>query len=284
MAEYAYRIVNVFADPGAPGGRLTGNPLCVFEDGRGLDSAAMQALALQFNLSETVFVLPSDRAAARIRIFTPAFEMPFAGHPVLGSAHVVRALRNSGDSLTLETNVGVIPVSVRGGDWTLKANRPQTCVAEASSENIAAMLGIAPADIGGTPLWVNTGNEQLLVPLASPDAVRRCRPDGGRMLVYRNRDGAVKVYVWAALRENEILARFFFPKHGTVIEDFGTGSAAANLGGWFVAQQAALPLRRVIRQGEPILRPSRLQLDVDGGGNIFVTGHVLGLGRGVITL
>lgn len=64
MAEYAYRIVNVFADPGAPGGRLTGNPLCVFEDGRGLDTAAMQALALQFNLSETVFVLPSDRAAA----------------------------------------------------------------------------------------------------------------------------------------------------------------------------------------------------------------------------
>ena len=284
MAEYAYRIVNVFADPAVPGGRLTGNPLCVFEDARGLDVAAMQALALQFNLSETVFVLPSERAAARIRIFTPAFEMPFAGHPVLGAAHVVRALRNCGDGLTLETAAGVIPVSVRGGDWTLRANAPQTRAVEAAAGDLAAMLGIAPGDIAGTPLWVNTGNEQLLVPLASPDAVRRCSPDPPRMLGYRNRDGAVKVYVWATLRDNEVLARFFFPKHGAVIEDFGTGSAAANLGGWLLAQQAALPLRRVIRQGEPIARPSRLLLDVDAARNILVTGHVLGLGRGAIAL
>ena len=71
---------------------LAGNPLCVFEDARGLDDATMQALALQFNLSETTFVLPSTAATARVRIFTPTFEMPFAGHPTLGTAHVVRAL------------------------------------------------------------------------------------------------------------------------------------------------------------------------------------------------
>src|SRR5688572_15965030 len=97
MTIYRYRVLNVFADDSADDSassrRLTGNPLCVFEDARGMDTATMQALALQFNLSETVFVLPSDKATARIRIFTTAFEMPFAGHPTLGSAQVVRALK-----------------------------------------------------------------------------------------------------------------------------------------------------------------------------------------------
>jgi trans-2,3-dihydro-3-hydroxyanthranilate isomerase len=79
--DYRYRIVNVFAEE-----RLGGNPLAVIEDGRGLDDATMQAIALQFNLSETTFVLPSSVANARVRIFTPTFEMPFAGHPTLGSA------------------------------------------------------------------------------------------------------------------------------------------------------------------------------------------------------
>ena len=87
----AYRLVNVFAEQ-----VLAGNPLCVFEDARGLDDATMQALALQFNLSETTFVLPSAVATARVRIFTPTFEMPFAGHPTLGTAHVVRARSTCG--------------------------------------------------------------------------------------------------------------------------------------------------------------------------------------------
>src|SRR5512139_2499113 len=94
---WRFRLVNVFAESA-----LGGNPLCVFEDARELDAATMQALALQFNLSETTFVLPSTLATARVRIFTPTFEMPFAGHPTLGTAHVVRDLLDSGDRLTLE--------------------------------------------------------------------------------------------------------------------------------------------------------------------------------------
>src|ERR1700729_2122114 len=99
MASYSYRIVNVFTQGG---NSFSGNPLCVFEDGSSLDAATMQALALQFNLSETTFILPSTRANAAVRIFTPAYEMPFAGHPTLGTAHVCRALGAAGDSLTLE--------------------------------------------------------------------------------------------------------------------------------------------------------------------------------------
>src|SRR6476646_5128466 len=103
MLSYAFRIINVFAEE-----RLAGNPLAVFEDGHGLDDATMQALALQFNLSETTFVLPSRVATAQVRIFTPSFEMPFAGHPTLGTAHVLRAIAKAGDRLTLEMCSGIV--------------------------------------------------------------------------------------------------------------------------------------------------------------------------------
>src|SRR5579863_5352963 len=111
MNQYFYRLMNVFTRDGQP---LSGNPLCVFEDGSGLDTATMQALARQFNLSETTFLLPSERADARVRIFTPGYEMPFAGHPTLGSAAVCRALMRGGDALTLELQAGVIAVTAVG--------------------------------------------------------------------------------------------------------------------------------------------------------------------------
>src|SRR5215467_14136294 len=107
MTSLSFRIVNVFT---RDDDRFSGNPLCVFEDGSSLDAQAMQALALQFNLSETTFILASRRASAGVRIFTPKYEMPFAGHPTLGTAHVCRALGLAGDSLTLDMPAGIIPV------------------------------------------------------------------------------------------------------------------------------------------------------------------------------
>src|SRR5215831_14838046 len=103
MSTYAYRIVNVFTQGGAA---LSGNPLCVFERAQTLAAERMQALALQFNLSETSFILPSARATAAVRIFTPRYEMAFAGHPTLGTAYVCRALGLGGDELTLELPAG----------------------------------------------------------------------------------------------------------------------------------------------------------------------------------
>src|ERR1044072_5882176 len=117
MHELAFRIVNVFTQNG---GRLTGKPLCVFEKATSLDTATMQALARQFNLSETTFVLPSSRATAQVRIFTPSYEMPFAGHPTLGTAHVCRALGLGGDQLGLEMRAGISPVTSNGDHWTLR--------------------------------------------------------------------------------------------------------------------------------------------------------------------
>jgi PhzF family phenazine biosynthesis protein len=282
MAAYPFRLVNVFAET-----PLAGNPLCVFEDARGLDDATMQALALQFNLSETTFVLPSTRASARVRIFTPTFEMPFAGHPTLGTAHVVRAIRNAGEHVTLEMKAGVIPVEARGDVWTLQANAPVHRRPAASRAEQAAMLGLREDDVLPGALWVDTGSEQLVIPLASADAVERASPDAGLMRRHGSNESRAMAYVFA--REGEpgaarIRVRFFFPKHGTVVEDPGTGSACANLGGWLLASGATLPLRLDVFQGEHVGRPCRLGLEVTADRRILVSGRVIEIARGAVTL
>ena len=290
MSNYAFRIVNVFAE--SP---LAGNPLAVFEDARGMDDATMQSLALQFNLSETTFILPSDQATAHVRIFTPTFEMPFAGHPTLGSAHVVRALRESGNAISLEMRAGVIPVQAHGNVWTLQANPPRVRPVAATRPDLAAMLVLAEADVAPDPaapaLWVDTGSEQLVIPLASADAVRRAAPRADLLLAHGHTGQRAMAYVFAPDRtpvapggERAVVARFFFPKHGAVVEDPGTGSACANLGGWLIATGAPLPQRMTIAQGDAVGRPCRLGLEVTADRKIRVSGRVVELARGSVTL
>src|SRR5437868_12268593 len=160
MPALQFRILNVFTQNG---GRLTGNPLCVFENAAGLDTATMQALARQFNLSETTFIQASTRANAHVRIFTPDYEMPFAGHPTLGTAFVCRSLDRGGDALTLEMQAGIIPVKAQGDRWTLQANAPTWREVDAPPAVLAEMLGLQESDIGAGPLWVKAGKEQLIV-------------------------------------------------------------------------------------------------------------------------
>jgi len=288
--SHAFRIVNVFAE--SP---LAGNPLAVFEDARGMDDATMQALALQFNLSETTFVLPSERATARVRIFTPTFEMPFAGHPTLGTAHVVRALNDAGDAIALEMRAGVIPVQAHGDVWTLQANPPRVRAVAATRGDLAAMLVLAEADVAPDPaapaLWVDTGSEQLVIPLATADAVRRAAPRADLLLAHGHTGQRAMAYVFAPDRapraaggERAAVARFFFPKHGAVIEDPGTGSACANLGGWLIATGAPLPQRMTIALGDAVGRPCRLGLEVTADRTIRVSGRVVEVARGTVTL
>jgi PhzF family phenazine biosynthesis protein len=297
MTTLAYRLLNVFTRGAEV---LSGNPLCVFEDGSSLDDATMLALARQFNLSETTFILPSSRASARVRIFTPAFEMPFAGHPTLGTAHVCRALGLGGDQLTLEMKAGVIPVNALTNRWTLQANAPQWREVAEPRAAVAAMLGLEPRDIGERPLWVSTGREQLIVPLTSEDAVRRARPnpdalsrlasdgEGNMAYVFTPR-----AYVFAARKDGDVgagaqreflLARFFFPQGPAVLEDPATGSATANLGGWCIALERTLPCGFEISQGGQADRPSTLYLDIDADRCVRVSGNVIEIGRGTLTL
>ena len=280
MSAYAYRIVNVFTQGRAP---LSGNPLCVFERAQTLDAVSMQALALQFNLSETTFILPSERASARVRIFTPSYEMRFAGHPTLGTAQVCRALGLGGDRITLEMPAGIITVRAAGDRWTLQSKPPSWREVEEPRLTLAAILGLDERDIGERPLWVNAGTEQLLVPLNSEAAVRRVRVRADLLAQLASADGHSMAYVFAPSGAG-LLARFFFPHGGSAREDPATGSATANLGGWCLAMGRTLPCEFEISQGEYAGRPSALRLRVDAERQIFVSGDVIELGRGTISL
>lgn len=277
--NYRFRVVNVFAES-----KLEGNPLAVIEDARGLSDAEMQQLALQFNLSETTFILPSQQADARVRIFTPTFEMPFAGHPTLGTAHVLRALGKAGDGLTLEMKAGLIPVTAQGDVWTLTARPPTWREYEFSPREVADALGLDPSDIAAAPLWVNAGVEQLIVPLASVDAVERAAPNFELALRHCRNAMEAMAYVFAPHDERNIVSRFFFQHGGALIEDPGTGSACANLGGWHLATKAALPLQRDIHQGAATGRPCLLHLSIDANGSVRVSGRVIELMTGEFVL
>jgi trans-2,3-dihydro-3-hydroxyanthranilate isomerase len=285
MATHPFRIVNVFTQGQGP---FTGNPLCVFEDGAGLSDEHMQALARQFNLSETTFILPpTDMKAganARVRIFTPSYEMAFAGHPTLGTAQICRALKLGGDSLVLEMQAGLIPVKAVGDRWTLTAPPATSRELDVPREALAAALGLQVRDIGERPLWVKAGKEQLVVPLTSMDAVRRATPVASAMGKVRSEDGLSMAYVFCLSGEGESLARFFFPSGGAILEDPATGSATANFGAWCLAMKQTPPIQVRISQGEFVGRPSSLFLDVDRHAQVFVGGDVLEIGRGTITL
>jgi trans-2,3-dihydro-3-hydroxyanthranilate isomerase len=281
MRKLTFHLINVFAE--SP---LQGNPLCVFEEGTQLTDEEMQALALQFNLSETTFILPSETATKRMRIFTPSFEMPFAGHPTLGTAHIVRMLAGEGDGLTLETKAGDITVTAAGDRWTLQIPNAHTTRAfEHSRETLATALGIKENDIVADPLYVDTGSDQFIVPLASREAVMRCAPDARaveRLVLTKGK--RYLAYVFAPDGEGKIVSRFFFPANGSLIEDPGTGSACANLGGYLLAQGKRTPFTLLIDQGERTGRRCSLTLTVDTQSRIHVGGRCVRIGGGMITL
>ncbi|WP_438857594.1 PhzF family phenazine biosynthesis protein [Achromobacter spanius] len=290
MTSYAFRLLNVFAST-----TFSGNQLCVFEDARGMDDATMLNLAAQFNLSETTFILPSDNADARVRIFTPGYEMKFAGHPTIGTSQVVRELRQTGDALTLEFAAGIVPVQAQGDAWTFTAPCPggvQTATPELGRADIAALVGLSADDLAADPIWVDTGADQLLVPLASVDAVRRAAPDASKLSRWQASSlGRKTLYVFAFDEGNVrdarqvVVARYFFAKAGGgVDEDAGTGSACANLGGWLIHQQRSLPVSILVEQGDQMGRPCRLLLDVLADGRIQVGGRALEIGRGSISI
>jgi predicted PhzF superfamily epimerase YddE/YHI9 len=309
MARYAFRIVNVFT---VDGDRFSGNPLCVFEDARGLSSEQMQALARQMNLSETTFVLPSTSATAHVRIFTPSYEMPFAGHPTLGTAFVV-----GGASITFEIKAGVVPVTRDGDTLTLKAaHGPKTRKVDASRVELARMLSLPDDAVSGEPLWVNTGVEQLVIPIATPGHIEKAKPVLSLIEKYgfsETRQEAM-AYLWSpddpnhswlmngsgnagrdmgresgrdmgreSGRDIPVTVRFFFTSNGAVLEDPATGSACANLGGYLISNDRT-PVKATLRQGAAVQRPSRLGLRVDEAGGIFVSGAAIELGRGHVEL
>jgi trans-2,3-dihydro-3-hydroxyanthranilate isomerase len=282
--DLAYRVVNVFTVGDDP---FSGNPLAVFEDAVGVTEAQMQAIARQLNLSETTFVTArgGDDVDAEVRIFTPEYELPFAGHPTLGTAYVVSSLSSGRKDVLLGMPAGRVPVSNNGSHWVLTtAVAPTTRPVDVPAEDLAAMVGVAPGDIGDDPLWIDTGVEQLILPLRSVAAVRRAQADPRLLRRHgESNRGEALVYVWAPIDDEAVEARLFFTQGAGAIEDPATGSACANLGGWWHAR-GERGLRRVVHQGAAVHRPSELRLEVDADGGIHVGGTVHELGKGVLVL
>lgn len=287
--ELPFRLVSVFAVEGDP---FSGNPLAVVEDAGDVAPEVMQAVARQFNLSETTFVTAVDAGSgtATVRIFTTTYEMPFAGHPTLGTAHVVAGGLGRRD-VVLDLPAGHVPVVGDGDTWTLTTARASTWrTPDATRDELAATLGLDPADLGADPLLVDSGVEQLVVPLASVDAVRRMSADATLLHRHvRTTLGEPQVLAWAEAGDGEVEARFVLADGGSVVEDPATGSACANLGGWFVAHDAhrdagAAGLRRVVHQGAAVQRPSLLRLGVSAEGVVTVGGLVIECGSGTLLL
>jgi trans-2,3-dihydro-3-hydroxyanthranilate isomerase len=258
-----------------------GNPLAMFPDASKIPESALQSIALELNLSETVFVYPptDPKHTRRVRIFTPVFEMPFAGHPTVGCAFALAALGEiplEGETrIVLEEGVGPVPVLVRGEfkkptfAQLSVAKLPETGPPPPGRTHLAEMLSLDPSDILGgmtAPQAISCGFPFLIVPLRDLDAVRRARV---RMDQW---DSALKSY-WApdvmvfardAEREGVIRARVFVPGQG-IIEDPATGSAVAALGGYLGMREIAATAHftYMVEQGFEIKRPSILELEVD---------------------
>ena len=299
-----YHILDVFTEQ-----PLAGNPLAVVLDGEGLTSEQMQAIAREFNLSETVFVQePRDPVnTAAVRIFTPASELPFAGHPTVGTAALIAQTR-AGDLLSgrdiavvLEEGVGPVHCTVRARKGrALRASfqlprLPEEAGIAPPRDAIAAALGLAPEDIGfdrHAPSVFSAGVLFTFAPLASLDAMRRARPQPE--LFERAFAGLGRGAVWLYTRETEqetshVHARMFAPKLG-VAEDPATGSALAAFAG--VAMRFERPEDGehllIVEQGFEMGRPSlmTLEMGVRGGrlAGASIGGGVVSVMQGTLDL
>ena len=257
MRRFRYVVADVFTD--VP---LAGNQLAVFTDARDLTSEDMQKLALELRLSETVFVLPpsSGDADVRIRIFTPAVELPFAGHPTLGAAFVLGGPLSK-LVIRLETQAGVVPVELtREGPKIVFGRMEQPLPRWEPVADPQAILDALGVEGSGLPVErYDLGPGHVYVELASPEAVAALRPDVSR-LAAATQDG-VNTFARDGRRWK---TRMFAPNHG-VAEDPATGSAAGPLAVHLARHgRIAFGEQIEIRQGAEIDRPSTLYAAAHG--------------------
>ena len=282
MTRYEYRTVDVFTDKA-----FGGNPLAVFREPGSLDPKTMQAIAKELHLSETTFVLPPSSGAAdhRVRIFTPDTELPFAGHPTLGTAFVLAEGKDR--ALRLEEGVGVINVTLREGFVQMVQPLPTFSGTTITRKAAADALGLAVEEVrSDVPIQVgSSGVPFLFIPLSNMKAVRRARQPGGL-------DASVYVFAMSAERSGSHVHGRMFAGGLGVGEDPATGSAQGPLGAYLVAHelvQVAAPTTRIrSEQGFEIGRPSILDIEVDRAGAavtaVRVGGRCVPMGGGWLDL
>jgi trans-2,3-dihydro-3-hydroxyanthranilate isomerase len=287
MRTFSFYQLDVFTDQ-----RFAGNPLAVFPDGAGISDVEMQQIAREMNLSETVFVLPSDKSEAlrRLRIFTPTKELPLAGHPVVGTWNLLAQLgfienapANGSVEIKHELGVGVLPVEIefengepRKVTMTQDKFSPGEIVADENlRKTIAEAFNIAPEDFQPhAPVQVcGTGVNFTVIPVRSLAILKNSRANAAKLEeLPRNLPGEFSLFAWETLEEASLIhTRMYAPEFG-ITEDPATGSAAGALGGYMVHHGLfAEELKKndnvlsfTIEQGDFIERPSRIYVEITG--------------------
>jgi trans-2,3-dihydro-3-hydroxyanthranilate isomerase len=282
-----FRLVDVFAE--APFG---GNQLCVVpETPELLDDATMQALALEIGFSETTFVTAVRPDGYDVRIFTPEEELPFAGHPTLGTAFVLAREGAIGAEAIQRCGAGDVPVRIdlSAGRASMRQLPPDTGTKVEDRRAVAEAAGLEETDlVDDLPIVpVSTGIPHTMVAVRDDDALRRAVRDDRRCAEVCARADAESLYLFTIRGPNDVRARMF-DKGSTIGEDPATGSAAGPLGAYLATHELLeTPGSIVIAQGEQVGRPSFLHVDVDRDGDtwqIDVGGGVLSMGEGVFEL
>ena len=284
---HRFYIVDVFAEQS-----YSGNPLAVVVGDKALSDETMQHIAADINFSETTFVapVPENNEGYRVRIFTPAKEIAFAGHPILGTAHILRHHIVSESKTRIQLNLSESQITVtfesspdgRELAWFLAP--PMSLGVTTSIQPVAVALGISPEDIETKPpiQVVSAGTSAMIVPLRNLDALRRSKLNLDAFTPLASEGFPPLVYLFCQEThhpQNDLCARFFFDAHG-VREDPATGNGAAFLGAYLLEHQffskPSLYLR--IEQGYEIRRPSLVLLRTrikDGVCEVFVGGYVI---------
>lgn len=263
MSRHEYTLVDVFTDK-----KFGGNQLAVFGDGTGIGDESMQAAAKELNLPETTFVVPAERGGDhKLRIFTPARELPFAGHPTVGTAFVLAGSRDA--TLRLEEQVGTLEVTVRDGFTEMEQPLP-TFEPVADRAAVAASISLDVADLEpGLPIEVgSSGNRFMFVAVKTLDAVKRASPRGLAEATYIFTTKTVEP-------ASTVHGRMYAPWQG-IAEDPATGSANGPLGAYLVRHGLSDGKGIVSEQGYEMGRPSLLYVRVGGGRDRITSVHVGG--------
>jgi trans-2,3-dihydro-3-hydroxyanthranilate isomerase len=284
LQTYHYQVVDVFTER-----PLEGNPLAVFLDGNGLDDQTMQRIAQEMNLSETVFLLPATQSgcAARLRIFTPRYELAFAGHPTVGAAFVL--LKNGivpreSEHFVLEEKVGPVPIRIERGERPLiwLTTPPIESGPTFDRELCASVLGLTNDDLlDCEPQIVSAGNPFLFVAVKSKDRVDRTWLEASSVMRLKNANSQMNgIFVFAPTAEGAY-SRMFAPEHG-IAEDPATGSATGPLAAYMMRHSLVPPVhptRFVSEQGTKMGRRSLLHVQIhrERGDTIEVGGYVTAL-------
>ncbi len=292
MRTYPFVTVDVFTQR-----RFGGNQLAVFPDARGMSDAEMQSLAAEFNLSETTFVLPPQDPAntARVRIFTRTREMPFAGHPNVGTAYVLAQQgRDANGKLRFEELAGLVEIDVERDPSgivlgaTIAAPQPLTLGVEMPVSEIAACAGLKESDVriwAHRPVAATLGNPFVIAEV-DPAALPRALPDVASFRAAVKREAALNgrlgLYLYAHDGPGKVQARMFAPLGGT-FEDAATGSAAGPLGALLLSLTRDQELAVDIHQGMTMGRPSLLRVVARRGADgirATIAGHCVPVLRG----